>query len=242
MSNMATAHIKAYRLVHDMRRSMGFKDTKVGFAISMKVFKLKNSRNPVCKARASEEERIYQEVVVQAMTTGNFRRPLKNNGRDRRGCYCDFHALNYYSSCTVSTFDIGSAEGSFKNDLGWEIYPQGIVECCKKLEELAPVPIYITENGACDLNDCFRSRYIYEHLQALCRSKLPVKRYYYWCFNDNFEWAEGYYARFGLVHTDFDTMERTVKRSGEFYSKIIKNRGVSEELYQEYVAGESYHY
>lgn len=242
MSNLASAHIKAYRLIHDMRRGMGFRDTKVSFANHMRVFTPKNPGNPICRAACAKSEQLFQSVMTQAMVTGDFKNPLKNRGRDRRGHYCDFHALNYYSRTVVSISGIVPSEGSYKNDLGWEIYPQGIAECCKALYELAPLPIYITENGVCDLGDSFRSRFIYEHLRELCRTKLPVKRYYHWCFTDNFEWLEGNYARFGIVNTNFETMERTIKRSGEFYSKIIKRRGVSEELYQEYVANESYHY
>lgn len=242
VSNMATAHIKAYRLIHDMRRGMGFRDTKVSFANHLRVFAPKNKMNLLHRANAAEAERLFQGSMTLAMATGEFKRPMRNNGRDRRGAYCDFHALNYYSRSTISALGNGTSVNCYKNDLGWEIYPQGIVECCKKLLDIAPLPVYITENGTCDLSDSFRSRFIYEHLRALCQTKLPVKRYYHWCFNDNFEWLEGNYARFGIVHTDFETMERTVKRSGEFYSKIIQNRGVTEEMYDEYVSGESYHY
>ena len=242
MSNLASAHIKSYRLIHDVRRSLGFKDTKVSFANHLRVFEPKNRLNPAQQVEAAQAERLFQGLLTEAMVTGEFHRPLKNNGRDRKGTYCDFHAVNYYSRSTVSGFSEGAREGSFKNDLGWEIYPEGLTEVCGKLMKLRPMPIYITENGTCDLADSFRSRYIYEHLKVLCESKQPVKRYYHWCFNDNFEWIEGTYARFGIVHTDFDTMERTVKRSGEFFSRVIENGGVPQGLYDEYVAGEGYHF
>ncbi len=243
MSNLAAAHIKSYRLIHDMRRSMGFRDSKVSFANHLRVFEPKNHLNPANKASAKMMEALFQGYLTRAMLTGEFKKPLKNNGRDRRGAYCDFHAVNYYSRSTVSTaFADGVREGCNKNDLGWEIYPAGIVKCCEKLMAITMLPIYITENGTCDLSDSFRSRYIYDHLKALCESGLPVKRYYHWCFNDNFEWVEGNFARFGIVHTDFDTLERSVKRSGEFYSEIIKNHGVTDEMYDEYVAGEEYHF
>lgn len=240
MSNMATAHIKAYRLIHDMRRGMGFRDSKVSFANHLRVFAPKSDHLLMRKA-AEEAERLFQGNLTLAMTTGEFKAPLKNNGRDRRGSYCDFHALNYYTRNTIA-LKPGFKEGSYKNDLGWEIYPEGIVECCQKLYKIAPLPIYITENGTCDLSDSFRSRFIYDHLKALCQSKLPIKRYYHWCFNDNFEWLEGNYARFGIVYTNFDTFERSVKASGEFYSAIIAQRGVTEELYEQYVAEQSYHF
>ena len=122
------------------------------------------------------------------------------------------------------------------NDLGWEIYPEGITQACQKLYKLLPCPIYITENGACDNSDYFRARYIAEHLQALCASPLPIERYYHWCFCDNWEWTEGVSARFGLVHVNHETGARTVKRSGEFYRRLIAEGGVSEALYGEYCA------
>lgn len=242
MSNMASAHIKAYRLIHDMRRGMGFRDTKVSFALHMRVFEPKNSLNPIDRSSCAAAEKLFQYYPALAMMTGDFKGPLKNHGRARYGAYSDFHAVNYYSRSVIRGLTNGVREGCFKNDLGWEIYPEGITQCCQKLMNIRPLPIYITENGACDVSDSFRSRFIYEHLRELCRSKLSVKRYYYWCFNDNFEWLDGFYARFGIVSTDFETMERSVKRSGDFYSRIIKERGVTEEMYAEYVFGQSYHY
>jgi len=243
MSNLAAAHIKSYRLIHDMRRSMGFKDSKVSFAMHLRVFEPRNPANPMHKAEAAAMEKLFQTDLCRAMMTGEFRKPLKNVGRDRRGAYCDFHGVNYYSRSTVSgAFSEGVRDGCIKNDLGWEIYPDGIVKCCENLMKICRVPIYITENGTCDLSDSFRSRFIYDHLKVLSKSGLPVKRYYHWCFNDNFEWVEGNFARFGIVHTDFETMGRSIKRSGEFYSEIIKNHGVTDEMFSEYVAGEEYHF
>lgn len=241
LSNLASAHIKAYRLIHDVRRGLGFRDSRVSFAIQLRVFEPRNRLNPTHRITAAEAEKLFQTLPLEAMVTGQFRRPLRNNGRDRKGTYCDFYAVNYYSRSTVSGLADGAREGCYKNDLGWEIYPQGIVQVCAPLSRLRAMPIYITGNGTCDLNDSFRSRFLYEHLKALSESGLPVKRYYHWCFTDGFQWLEGSYARFGLVYTDFETMERTVKRSGEFYSKIIKHRGVTDKMYDKYVAGTEYH-
>ena len=119
----------------------------------------------------------------------------------------------------------GVAQGAEINDLGWEIYPQGIAEVCQKLYDITPLPLYITENGTCDNADTFRSRYLYEHLKVLSECGLPVQRYYHWCFCDNFEWLEGQSARFGLVHIDYDTQQRTVMESGRFYAEMIRQGG-----------------
>lgn len=241
LSNMASAHIKAYRLIHDVRRSLGFSNTKVSFINQQRVFIPKNRLNPVHQTAAKEAERLYQGILNEAMMTGEFHRPLKNVGRDRKGTFADFHAVNYYTRSTVNGLKDGVREGCEKSDLGWEIYPDGIVYVCKKLTKLRPMPIYITGNGVCDLSDSFRCRFIYEHLNALIESKLPVKRYYYDSFLDGFGWLDGNYAKFGLVSVDGSTMERKLKQSGEFYGKMIRNREITEEMFEQYIQGTEYH-
>ncbi|MCD7792113.1 MAG: family 1 glycosylhydrolase, partial [Oscillospiraceae bacterium] len=81
---------------------------------------------------------------------------------------------------------------------------------------------------------------IYEHLQAICLSGLPIKRYYYRSFMDGFDYNLGASARFGLVAVDSVTKERHVKRSGEFFSRVIEENAVTQELYNEYVAGQEF--
>lgn len=71
-------------------------------------------------------------------------------------------------------------------------------------------------------------------------SALPFERYYHWCFVDNWEWAEGETARFGLVALDNATQERTVRDSGRFFSGIIAAGGVTEELYAAHVEHQRY--
>lgn len=240
MSRMAVCHIKAYELIHRQRAAMGFNDTKVGFANHLRVFAPQNPSNPRHRAAARLSARLFQGSLTRAMCTGRFELPLFSVGQVKPGKYYDFHGINYYSRSTVSGIGDGVRAGAPVNDLGWEIYPQGIVDCASEVYTKYPAPIYITENGTCDNADKFRSRYIFEHLQALCASDLPVERYYHWCFCDNFEWLEGESARFGLVHVDFASQKRTVKDSGRFFAEIIAAGGVSEELYEKH-ARQTYH-
>jgi beta-glucosidase len=184
---------------------------------------------------------MFQSLIVRACLLGRFNLLFTRYCGVKPGEYADFLGLNYYTGTTVSTMANGIREGVSLNDLGWEIYPKGIVRCARKLYHLLPRPIYITENGTCDNNDSFRCRYIYDHLKALSDSGLPVERYYHWCFTDNFEWLEGESARFGLVHVDYETQKRTIKKSGRFFSAIIQDGGVSDALYDEYVAPQKYH-
>ena len=78
------------------------------------------------------------------------------------------------------------------------------------------------------VHDPQRSEYLRTHIKNLKRANdggVPVIGYTYWSFLDNFEWAEGYDKRFGMVHVDFITQKRTLKDSAQVYRDIIKNNG-----------------
>lgn len=240
MENLAYCHLKVYTMLHAIRQEMGYTDTKVGCANHLRVFVPKNRKNPWHQLCAKATSYLFQDALTQAMTLAKFPLPLRNIGNLPKGEYTDFIGLNYYTRSTVHNIGDGVRENSPRNDLDWEIYPEGIVECAQRLYNVLPRPIWVTENGTCDNDDRFRCRYLYEHLQALSASSLPVERYYHWCFCDNFEWIEGNSARFGLVSVDPQTRQRTVKRSGQFYSQIIQSGGVTAQMYDEFVANQVY--
>ncbi len=240
MAVLAAAHAQAYGLIHALQRGMGIPQTRVSFALNMQGFEPENPRSGSDRLAAYLAERFFQGSVARAMMLGVFRWPVRNLAGIKKGLYCDFIALNYYTRVTMRGMKTGTRAGVPVNDLGWEIHPQGIVDCLRKLYALHALPIYITENGTCDNRDAFRCRYLFEHLEALCQSGLPVERYYHWCFTDNFEWLEGESARFGLIHVDYETQARTVKRSGEFFAEIIRRGGVTEAMYETYVKDQQY--
>ena len=245
MSVMATAHIQAYQLIHEIRQQQQFQNwerTKVGYANHLRVFKPKNKWNPKHQICKMISERFFQGALSKAMSLGQFTFPLKNICNLPQGEYSDFIGINYYSKTTVTGLSDGVASQVPVNDLGWEIYPEGIVECARDQYKLLKRPIYITENGTCDNDDRFRIRFIYEHLKAMTDSDLPFERYYHWCFTDNFEWLEGESARFGLVHVNYETQERTVKMSGRFFTKMIEAKGVSKWMYETDVEQIQYDY
>jgi beta-glucosidase len=98
----------------------------------------------------------------------------------------------------------------------------------------------VTENGTADNHDAFRPRFIYDQLKLISETENPITRYYHWSFVDNFEWKEGESSRFGIVHVNYETQERTVKNSGRLYESIVKNGGVTEEAYDQYVVPAQY--
>lgn len=119
-------------------------------------------------------------------------------------------------------------------DMGWEVYPPAIYEILKQFHKYTNIKrIYVTENGAAfpdevtdgKVHDPKRVEYLQDYLQQVLKAKnegCKVSGYFVWTLTDNFEWAEGYHPRFGLIHVDFDTQQRIIKSSGSWYAELIK--------------------
>lgn len=231
MRHLALAHIEAYKLIKALD-----KDIKVGFASHLVMFKPANPKNIFDRIGAKFYDNSFQANLNRAMGRGNFGFPM-GKVKVTKGDYMDFLGINYYTKNLVKGFKMFVDPNTEHNDLGWDISPLSLDELCKRFYEEFHKDIYITENGTCDKNDSFRSKYIYDHLKVI--SSLPyVKRYYHWTFIDNWEWAEGESARFGLVECDYETQKRTIRESGHFYSEIIKNKEVNEEMIKKYLTKE----
>ena len=104
-------------------------------------------------------------------------------------------------------------------------------------ERYGKLPIYITENGAAfydpptadgTIEDPLRVDYLRKHIRAArdaMQRGVDLRGYFVWSLLDNFEWALGYSKRFGIIHVDFQTQKRTLKRSAHFYKDVIRTRG-----------------
>ena len=166
----------------------------------------------------------------------------------------DFIGLNYYSPWLVSDAPEGNGvpgidtHGQWatapiatpKTDIGWDIYPPGFHDIVLRMAyETGNLPIEITENGAAcnigpdaqgQIHDAPRIAYLQSHLRELARAirdGAPVRAYHCWSLMDNFEWAEGYSQRFGLVYVDFArAQQRTIKDSGRWYAKVAAGNRV----------------
>ncbi|MFD2555532.1 GH1 family beta-glucosidase [Sphingobacterium tabacisoli] len=118
--------------------------------------------------------------------------------------------------------------------MNWEVYPESMFHILKKFDAYPNIPpLIITENGAAfddlvtdgTVDDPKRVKYIREVIEQVFRAKsegVNVKGYFVWTFLDNFEWAEGYHPRFGLVHIDFKTQQRIIKSSGHWYTDFLR--------------------
>jgi len=154
----------------------------------------------------------------------------------------DFLGINYYTGNVVRYHEYGGdfqAEdvdmGYDRTHIGWPIYPDGLYQVLTWIhEQYDAIPIYMTENGACDnteigsdgkVHDELRIGYLKSHLASVNRamhSGVPVKGYLTWSLMDNFEWAHGYSMRFGIIHVDYRTLKRTPKESYYWYQKLIR--------------------
>lgn len=241
-SNLTACHIRAYKMIHEKRAALGHKkeETLVSFANHLRVFAPKNPKNVFHRLSASLTAYLFQTCLTRSFMEGKCFFPVLRRRGVKRGKYYDFIGVNYYSRSTVSGIADGTRENCPKNDLGWEIYHDGLIEISNDLYEKYKAPIFVTENGTCDNTDAFRSLFIYDQLKAISETDNHIERYYHWSIFDNFEWREGESSRFGLVHVDYRTEERTVKKSGHFYADIIKNGGVTDEAYDKYVKDEKY--
>ena len=164
----------------------------------------------------------------------------------------DFIGLNYYTrSVARAPINAFEAERGFAfvaptgeamplTDIGWEIYPAGLGRVLRHLSETWPLPpIWITENGAADntevidgqCQDSLRQSYLQTHLAELAQlvaDGIDVRGYYVWSLLDNFEWAQGYTQRFGVVHVDYATQQRTPKASARWLQALMDTSAPSQ--------------
>lgn len=124
------------------------------------------------------------------------------------------------------------------SDMGWEIYPEGLRQVLEEASSYQ-LPIRITENGVADATDTLRAGFIVSHLDRLLQARqkgADIRGYYHWSLIDNFEWAEGFGPRFGLLHVDYTSNDktRTVTTGAEAYRAIIQAGAVTEEIESTY--------
>ena len=156
----------------------------------------------------------------------------------------DTCAINFYCGEPVRATDTPSGwapakhpDGHPRTSFDWPVTPTALYWLVKFFHERYQTPILITENGLSntdwvdldgEVKDYPRIDFIRRYLRQLKRAAddgLPINGYFHWSLMDNFEWAEGYNPRFGLIHVDYQTQKRTLKQSAHFYKEIIASNG-----------------
>ena len=146
----------------------------------------------------------------------------------------DFLPITAYSTPEHPT---GAVCPSTCSDVGWEIYPDGLRTVLAEAGSYG-LPVYVTENGIADADDHLRKSYVVQHLtvveRAIADGVADVRGYYHWSLTDNFEWASGYFPKFGLFSFDATTQHRRLRKSGRIYARIVRKNTVPAKLSRRY--------
>jgi len=204
--------------------------------------------DPVFKGSYPEDIlSFYKERGVEAP-------PIHDGDLETISAPIDFLGVNYYFRHTIrdapeeepsqEPFSDLNARGivphaAEKTAMGWPVDPDGLTEILMRIkEEYGDIPIYITENGRAvhdyvdpegGVDDEERISYLNSHFRAAhaaMEQGVDLRGYMVWSFLDNFEWAEGYSKRFGLVHVEYGTQQRIPKASARWYADVIQHRGL----------------
>ncbi|MGZ3457282.1 MAG: glycoside hydrolase family 1 protein, partial [Archangium sp.] len=190
--------------------------TRVGLAHHVRIFQ-PATRSPLDRVMVGFTDRLFNQLLVDVHRTGRIQisvpgvADIDEEVPGLKGSY-DYLGLNYYSRDMVRA-DLRSptlsrqyvAEGRPLNDLGWDVYPEGLYQVLKRYGR-AGLPLYVTENGMADNRGERRPGFLREHFEALVRAAhegVDVRGYFHWSLVDNFEWAEGFEPRFGLYGVDY---------------------------------------
>ncbi len=203
VNNLAKAHRRAYKIIKKINPK-----AQVGIA----------KQNIYFEAHKNRFWNIIPAKIINWLWSEYFLNKIKKTQ--------DFVGFNYYKHFKIKHGLFFKNENLELNDLGWEIFPEGIYHELVALKKFK-LPIYILENGLADERDTKRKKCIKEHLEYVhqaIKEGADVRGYFHWSLIDNFEWAEGFGSKFGLFEVDRENdFERKMRPSAEYYAKICKS-------------------
>lgn len=202
LHNLAYAHRKTAEIIHAMNRRY-------------KVSVAKNSQYYYAGDNAWLSR--YSAAIMQYIQDDYFLKKVTK--------HCDFIGVNFYGSSRVYGYRVHNPDKRV-SDLGWDLSPADIEHALERLYEKYKLPLIITENGLADGEDENRQWWIGQTLLGIQRAMdngVKVEGYLHWSLLDNFEWAHGFWPRFGLVHVDYKTKKRSLRPSAVWYGKVINH-------------------
>jgi beta-glucosidase len=253
LRNLIQAHVQAFYAIRGLQPQ-----AEIGYCLSYHLLDPANELSPLDRSISGMQDTFFNWAPLLAAETGRFPFPLNfllspiAHAPGSR----DYHGVNYYTRELVRFDPTNPGEvfgrrfirpDSMRNDPGkgidfGEIYPYGLYRVLKSVyrNTRGNKPLYITENGFTDAVDDRRPRAILEHLAMVHRAiseGIPVKGYLHWSLVDNFEWAEGWGVRFGLIELDPQTQERTPRSSASLFGEICRANAITEEIVERYAPG-----
>jgi beta-glucosidase len=247
LRHLLQGHAAAYRAIHALDGQ-----ARVGLVKHLRPFDPANPAAPLDRLGAWFFDYVFNQLSLRALKDGKLRPPV-GLGLSPCGALVDssdFIGVNYYTRDMVA-FEPGQGEflglrtltrpGAEVSDFGRhgpysEIYPEGLYHVLKRAARLNK-PIYVTETGLPDANDDQRPRFLITHLAQVARAiadGADVRGFYHWTLVDNFEWAEGWGLRFGLIALDEKTGQRTPRPSARLFAAIAAENGLTREMVKEY--------
>ena len=231
LGNMLRAHTRMYEACKGYSAS-----PQVGLATNIFIYAPARRLHPLDRIAARLAHRNMNEEILGYLVDGemDFHFPFLVRMRLHAappGAF-DFVGVNYYTRFHLrfSVNGTGHVTQALRSgperttDMGWEIYPEGLLESLRLVAARTAKPIFITENGLADDTDVKRPAFFRDHLNAVCEALkrgMDVRGYFCWSLMDNFEWAHGYSKRFGLYHVDFGTQKRTLRKGSETLRDFI---------------------
>ena len=205
--NFMRAHLKAYDAIKKVINS------PVGIV-----------QNLVCWEVDPTSKFFFDKLIVKLLlflNTDFFIKPIIKK--------LDLIGVNYYFTNRIKNLKPKNPN-DITSDLGWWLYPKGLENILINIKKYK-LPIYITEHGLADSRDKNRSWYINESMWSMAHALekgVDLKGYFHWALTDNYEWAEGFWPRFGLVEIDYkDNLKRTPRGSFYEYANICKNNTIT---------------
>lgn len=245
------AHTLAYQILKADAKQRGIK-IEVGLTKHTRAFEPYRNYNALDRITAQLVEKSFVWDFMEALHTGVLKvtnTSFKQEIPGLKGTQ-DYVGVNYYGRFYVKSdilkptkFTIFDSDPSDKreltSDLGWSLYPHGMYNVLVEMHKRYKKPIYVLENGIADKQgkDKLRQHFLVTHLKevwnAIHHGKVDVRGFFYWSFLDNFEWAEGFGPRFGLVHVNYNKdFARTPRSSAALFTQIIRANAISTKLWK----------
>ena len=242
--NLLRGHVLAYEEIKKTYVQENWKEPLVGIAQSVLIFRACTDNSLRDRVAARFRHWMFNHLFVQALVRGKAYCIGLFNIHLPRANTLDFIGLNYYTRDFVHHRGFGFPEilgqactatvaqdrhTGKDNFLSWDIYPKGLHTFLKDFSRYK-LPLLVSENGLATTDDAERSEFIIEHLKAVARAMeegVPVIGYLYWSLLDNYEWAEGFVPRFGLIEVNYTTQERNIQPSAKKFEEIIRSGKIS---------------
>jgi len=238
--NLLLGHVLAYEKIKEVYTLKSWREPLVGIAQSVLIFRACSDFSLRDRVAARFRHWMFNHLFVQALIRGRAYCIGVFSIHLPKAKTLDFIGLNYYTrefvrhngfgfpgivgqACTA-TVEQNEPTGK-DSSLSWEIYPKGLYTFLKDFSRYK-LPLLVSENGIGTDDDTGRSEFIVEHLKAIAQAMqegVHVIGYLYWSLLDNYEWAEGFVPRFGLIGVDYKTQQRSVRPSAKVFEGIIRS-------------------